>query len=42
MMKGASFLILDLEVLQDFTEPFDFTFFGISGWSINLGYCDTE
>ena len=23
-------------------EPFNFSFFGISGWSIDLDYCDTE
>ena len=23
-------------------EPFDFSFFGISGWGIDLDYCGTE
>ena len=23
-------------------EPFNFSFFGISGWSIDLNYCDME
>ena len=23
-------------------EPFDFSFFGISGWGTDLDYCDTE
>ena len=23
-------------------EPFDFSFFGISGWCINMDYCDVE
>ena len=23
-------------------EPFDFSFFGISGWDIDLDYCDVE
>ena len=23
-------------------EPFDFSFFGISGWGIDLGYCNVE
>ena len=23
-------------------EPFDFSFFGISGWGIDLDYCDIE
>ena len=25
-----------------FTEPFNFSFFGIFGWGIDLDYCDTE
>ena len=25
-----------------FIEPFNFSFFSISGWSIDLDYCDTE
>ena len=25
-----------------FIEPFNFNFFGISGWGIDLNYCDTE
>ena len=25
-----------------FTEPVNFSFFGISGWSIDLNYCDIE
>ena len=28
--------------LQVFLEPFDFSFFGISGWGIDLDYCDIE
>ena len=29
-------------VLQVFLEPLDFSFFGISGWGLDLDYCDTE
>ena len=29
-------------LLQVFTEPFKFSFFGISGWGIDLCYCDIE
>ena len=25
-----------------FIEPFNFSFFGITGWGIDLDYCDTE
>ena len=25
-----------------FIEPFSFSFFGITGWGIDLDYCDTE
>ena len=25
-----------------FIEPFNFSFFSISGWGIDLDYCDTE
>ena len=25
-----------------FIEPFNFSFFSISGWDIDLDYCDTE
>ena len=25
-----------------FIEPFNFSFFGISGWRIDLDYCDIE
>ena len=28
--------------MEVFIEPFNFTCFGISGWGINLDYCDTE
>ena len=28
--------------MQVFIEPFNFSFFGITGWGIDLDYCDTE
>ena len=28
--------------MEFFTEPFDFSFFGISGWGIDLDYCVAE
>ena len=34
--------MLVLEGLVGIIEPFDFSFFGISGWSIDLDYCDIE
>ena len=37
--KVRLFLIL---VLEDLVEPFNFCFFGIIGWSIDLDYCDTK
>ena len=30
------------EDLQDLLEPFNFSFFSITGWDINLDYCDTD
>ena len=30
------------KVLQVFIEPFNFSFLGISGWCIDLDYCDIE
>ena len=43
MMKRTSFfLVLVLEVLQVIIEPFNFSFFGISGWGIVSDYCDIE
>ena len=30
------------EDLQDFLELFNFSFFSITGWGIDLDYCDTE
>ena len=35
--------MLVLEDLIDvFIEPFNFSFFSITGWGIDLGYCDIE
>ena len=31
-----------LEGLVDHHRPFNFSFFGISGWGIDLVYCDIE
>ena len=38
--KGMSFLVL--EIVVGLMEPVNFSFFCISGWSIDLGYCDIE
>ena len=40
--KDTFFLVLVLEVLQVFKEPVNFSFFSISGWGIDLDYCDVE
>ena len=29
-------------VLQVFIEPFNFNFFSVTGWGIDLDYCDIE
>ena len=43
MMKRTSFFFFFLVlVLEGLVEPFNFSFFGIIGWSIDLDYCDTE
>ena len=42
MMTRTSFLVLVLEGLVGLHEPFNFGFFGISGWGIDLDYCDIE
>ena len=34
--------MLVLEGLVGLHEPFNFSFFGISGWGIDLDYCDIE
>ena len=37
-MKRTSFW----GVLWVFIEPFNFSFFGVTGWGIDLDYCDIE
>ena len=34
--------MLVLKVLEVFIEPFTFSFFSITGWGIDLDYCDIE
>ena len=34
--------MLFLEYLVVFIEPFNFSFFSITGWGIDLDYCDIE
>ena len=34
--------MLVLEGLVGLHEPFNFSFFGISGWGIDLDYCDID
>ena len=29
-------------VLEDLIEPYNFSFFSITGWGIDVGYCDNE
>ena len=41
MMKRTSFLVLILEDLV-IIKPFNFSFFGISSWVIDLNYGDIE
>ena len=40
--KDIFFWVLVLEGLVGLQKLFSFSFFGISGWSIHLAYCDTE
>jgi len=40
--KGHLFWVLVLEGPSVFIEQFNFKFFSITGWSIDLDYCDTE
>ena len=42
MMKRTSFLVLVLKGLVGHHEPSNFSFFSISGWGIDLNYCDAE
>ena len=41
-MKRTSVLVLDLGGLVGLRELFNFSFFGITGWGIDLDYCDVE
>ena len=42
-MKRTSFLwVLVLKGLVGLIEPFNFSFFSVTGWDIDLDYCDTE
>ena len=34
--------MLDLKGLVGFIEPFNFCFFSVTGWDIDLDYCDSE
>ena len=34
--------MLVLEGLVDLLEPFNFSFFSVTGWGIDLDYCDIE
>ena len=42
MMKKVSFLVLVLESLVGLHRTVNFSFFGVSGWGIDLDYCDVE
>ena len=41
-MKGYLFGVLVLKGLVVFIELFNFSFFSITGWGIDLDYCDIE
>ena len=41
--KGHLFWVLVLKgLVKVFIEPFNFSFFSITGWGIDLDYCDIE
>ena len=42
MMKKVSFLVLVQESLVGLHRTVNFSFFGVSGWGIDLDYCDVE
>ena len=42
MMERTFFLVLVLEGLIGLHRTISFSFFGISGWGIDLDNCDTE
>ena len=41
-MKRTSFLGVSSKRSCRFIEPFNFSFFSVTGWGIDLDYCDTE
>jgi len=41
-MKRTSFWVLVLKGLLVFIELFNFSFFNVTGWGIDLDYCDIE
>ena len=40
--KGYLYWVLLQKVLQVFIDPFNFSFFSVTGWGIDLDYCDIE
>ena len=42
LCKGYLFRVLVLKGLVGLHKPFNFSFFSITGWGIDLDYCDTE
>ena len=41
-MKRTSFLGVILKDLVGLHKPFSFSFFSVTGWGIDLDYCDIE
>ena len=41
-MKRTSFFFFSPEGLVEDLHKIDFSFFGMSGWGIDLDYCDVE
>ena len=41
-MKRTSFLGVSSSSSCRFIEPFNFSFFSVTGWGIDLDYCDIE
>ena len=41
-LNGSMKIYDTLKVLRVFIEPVNFSFFSISGWGVDLGYCDVE
>ena len=42
MMKRTAFLCVSSRSLVDFKKPFNFSFFNIADWGIDMDYCDIE